>query len=148
MYNVDTKKIEHLLSYSDTIYDQAQDLYTRIQGKQHSIVDLLAAERVLLIFFDVFTDVTNLLIDGFVMRDPGGYEDMVDILDDEQVICPSTSAYLRELIRFYRAAIKDYANYSIQNTEDIFTRLFPQLQSFADEVRRYLQAELTNFGQS
>lgn len=146
MYNVDTKKIEHLLNYADTIYVQVRDLYERIQAKQHSLVDLLAAERVLLLYFDVFTDVTNLLIDGFVMRDPGGYEDMVDILDDEQVISPATSTYLRELILFYRAAIKDYANYSLNETERIFIRLFPQLQSFAVEVRSYLQVELPNIG--
>lgn len=146
MYDVDTKKIAQLLSYSDTIYVQVQDLYERIQTQQYSIVDLLAAERVLLLFFDVFTDVTNLLIDGFVMRDPGGYEDMVDILDDEQVVSASTSSHLRELIRFYRAAIKDYSNYSTQETANIFLHLFPNLRSFAEEVRRYVQAELPNNG--
>ena len=31
-------------------------------------------------------DVGNLMIDGFIMRDPGSYEDIIDILIDEKVI--------------------------------------------------------------
>lgn len=31
-------------------------------------------------------DVGNAVIDGFIMRDPGSYEDIIDILQDEKVI--------------------------------------------------------------
>ena len=31
-------------------------------------------------------DVGNTMIDGFIMRDPGGYEDIIDIMEDEKVI--------------------------------------------------------------
>ena len=30
-------------------------------------------------------DVGNLMIDGFIMRDPGSYEDIIDILVDEKL---------------------------------------------------------------
>ncbi|GAA3319942.1 hypothetical protein GCM10020331_028930 [Ectobacillus funiculus] len=32
----------------------------------------------------VFLDVGNAIIDGFIMRDPGSYEDIIDILVDEK----------------------------------------------------------------
>ena len=31
------------------------------------------------------------MIDGFIMRDPGGYEDIIDIMEDEKVITKEMS---------------------------------------------------------
>ena len=46
----------------------------------------LALERMVQISIDSVLDVGNAMIDGFIMRDPGSYEDIIDILLDEKVI--------------------------------------------------------------
>lgn len=141
MYDVNVAKIEQALQYSDQLRNDIEALAVQLKD-QHSQLHLLAAQRILQIHFEVFTDVANLLIDGFVMRDPGGYEDMVDIMDDEQVITPETSTMLRELIDYYRQTVKEFLSFQMNDTKRIFLRLYPHLGQFAREVRSYLQAEL------
>lgn len=143
MYNVDVDRIIHLLEYGEGIIEEGAPLYAQMaKDESPSVIHLLASQRVLQIQFEVFTDVVNLLIDGFVMRDPGGYEDMVDIMDDEQVITERTSQTLRALIAFYRDTVKDYDTYHLPNTADIYRAEYPHLTFFGQEVRTYLQKEL------
>ena len=46
----------------------------------------LALERVNYLLIESIIDVGNSMIDGFIMRDPGSYEDIIDILVDEKVM--------------------------------------------------------------
>lgn len=142
MYDVDVKKINQILMFSDQLVSESQSIAEQMQQGTKNFLLLLAAQRILQIQFEVFTDVANLLIDGFVMRDPGGYEDMVDILDDEKVISLETSSTLRELIDFYRQSVKEYLTFEIEQTELKFVTVYPRLHRFAIEVRNYLEAEL------
>ena len=38
------------------------------------------------------------MIDGFIMRDPGSYEDIIDILMDERVISEEDGQGMKEVI--------------------------------------------------
>ena len=38
------------------------------------------------------------MIDGFIMRDPGSYEDIIDIMEDEKVITSEMSDPLKRVI--------------------------------------------------
>ena len=38
------------------------------------------------------------MIDGFIMRDPGSYEDIIDILDDEKVITTEMSEGFKKIV--------------------------------------------------
>lgn len=80
MYFVDQKKIEEILSYMDQILEElASQSYNSFSEK-------LTLERVVHVLIESIIDVGNLMIDGFIMRDPGSYEDIIDILVDEKVI--------------------------------------------------------------
>ena len=38
------------------------------------------------------------MIDGFIMRDPGSYEDIIDIMEDERVITTEMAVPLKKVI--------------------------------------------------
>ena len=81
-------------------------------------------------------DAGNLLIDALVMRDPGSYADIVDILADEGVLCGATAASARRLVLLRRVLLQDYAE---DRDGEILAcaRLWPDFLSLAAEVRRY-----------
>lgn len=60
--------------------------------KVDSYQEKLALERLVQLLIESIIDVGNMMIDGFIMRDPGSYEDIIDILEDEKVIPQSESS--------------------------------------------------------
>lgn len=80
MYFVDRKKIEENLTYMDHLLDLLEnELFD-------SPIEKLGKERIIHILIESVLDVGNMMIDGFIMRDPGSYDDIIDILIDEKVI--------------------------------------------------------------
>lgn len=81
MYFVDRQKIEQILGF----LEKQLGLF---EGQDNWDGDLseLIVERLIHTSIDSVLDVGNAVIDGFIMRDPGSYEDIIDILHDEKVI--------------------------------------------------------------
>lgn len=78
MYFVDQKKIEETLVYVEQILNEVH--HQRID----SFKDKLFLERAAEVMIESMLDVGNMMIDGFIMRDPGSFEDIIDILIDEK----------------------------------------------------------------
>ncbi|MFK4997329.1 DUF86 domain-containing protein [Bacillus sp. N9] len=57
---------------------------------------------------EAILDTGNAMIDGFIMRDPGSYEDIVHILLDEKVITDQLSVALKELILYRKMLVQQY----------------------------------------
>ena len=49
-------------------------------------IEKKALERIVHLLIENVLDVGNAMIDGFIMRDPGSYDDIIDILVDEKVV--------------------------------------------------------------
>lgn len=81
MYFVDRKRIEQVLTYMEEVTQ-----FLEVEPLQTDKKSGLALERAVAVLIESIIDVGNQLIDGFIMRDPGGYEDIIDILEDENVI--------------------------------------------------------------
>ena len=75
MYFVDRKKIEQMLVCLEraTSTFQEKKIY-------ETEFEFYALERIAHLMIDCVLDVGNAMIDGFIMRDPGSYEDIIDIL--------------------------------------------------------------------
>ena len=59
-------------------------------------------------------DVGNTMIDGFIMRDPGSYDDIIDIMDDEKVITPEMSQPLKNVIGLRTMIVREFINVDIK----------------------------------
>ncbi|HLR71218.1 MAG TPA: HepT-like ribonuclease domain-containing protein, partial [Pseudogracilibacillus sp.] len=80
MYFVDRSRIEKTLAYMEDVLNELKNV--RIS----SFSEKLGLERIVHVLIESVLDVGNMMIDGFIMRDPGSYEDIIDILVDEEVI--------------------------------------------------------------
>ena len=92
MYFVDREKIEQILVFMN----EQMNNFTH-QREWNTTIEKLGLERVAHTLIESILDVGNSMIDGFIMRDPGSYEDIIDILLDEKVINELMSEDLKRL---------------------------------------------------
>ncbi|WP_368985593.1 DUF86 domain-containing protein [Caldifermentibacillus hisashii] len=137
MFFVDREKIEDTLTFLEgqiNIFNQLDQIENQVQKA--------ALERVAQMMLESVIDVGNSLIDGFIMRDPGSYEDIIDILLDEQVIGEKDGEQLKKLIPFRKSLVFFFT--SIDH-EELYRLVNENLQAFIDfptHVRTYLAKEL------
>src|SRR5690625_2721140 len=102
MYFVDRSKIEEILLYIEEVLQE-------IKGKSFvSFLDKLALERSVHVLIESILDVGNMMIDGFIMRDPGSYEDIIDILMDEKVLPSDEEKAYKHFIQLRKKLVSEY----------------------------------------
>lgn len=137
MYFVDRGKIEATLLFLEKQFS----LFEQIKNWD-SPIEKAAMERVSHLMIESILDVGNSMIDGFIMRDPGSYEDIVDILDDEKVINKELSASCKQLITYRKMLVQDYIEINHAEIMEVFAKQLPVMKQFPSSVREYLLNEL------
>jgi uncharacterized protein YutE (UPF0331/DUF86 family) len=137
MYFVDREKIEEILVYMN---DQLSIVNN--QSLWESMTQKLALERIGHTLIESVLDVGNSMIDGFIMRDPGSYEDIIDILLDEKVIDGSMSVDLKRLIEQRKVLVQEYTKVDHGDLLHILNDVHSTLEQFPTKVRSYLENEL------
>jgi uncharacterized protein YutE (UPF0331/DUF86 family) len=137
MYFVDREKIEQTLNYLDSHL-------TLLQSKTvwETPVELLALERVTHMVIESILDSGNAIIDGFIMRDPGSYEDIVDILMDEKVVTNEMGTGLKIIVALRKSLVQNYLEIQHDELVKILTQQMDTLKVFSSKVREYLKNEL------
>ncbi|MGG1663040.1 DUF86 domain-containing protein [Brevibacillus sp. NRS-1366] len=143
MYDVNTKRIDQVLAHMNLMLDLLDKLKER--GAEAVLTDEVAAlamERALHLSIEGIVDVGNALIDGFIMRDPGSYSDVVEILRDEQVITDEQAVILTRVTEFRKHLVNDYTNVPAAEMFSLVTVAVPALRQFDPQVRAFLKKEL------
>ncbi len=136
MYFVDRSKIEQTLLYMEEILQElGKHTYT-------STMEKLSLERMAHMLIESTVDVGNMMIDGFIMRDPGGYEDIIDILVDEKVIPAEDEDHYKAVIRLRSSLVKEYLTIDHDNLKTVMLENKAVLEKFSTYVRTYLDNEL------
>jgi|SRR5690625_83124 len=137
MYFVDRQEIRDTLVY-------IEELLVSFKGHSsyHTTIEKYSLERITHMLIESILDVGRMMIDGFVMRDPGSYEDIIDILADEKVIPAEDMEAYKSLIRLRKMVVIDYLTMNhnllyktLKETNDI-------LLKFPKYVSTYLEEEL------
>lgn len=115
---------------------QVQEAYLRNPG----VVSALAQERVLHLAIETATDLANLLIDGFMMRDPSSYEDIIDILATEQVLDSETAALMCQLVRERKLLQQSFIELDRDKMHPILPQIPQLLTTFAKQCVEYVKA--------
>ncbi|GLB59699.1 type VII toxin-antitoxin system HepT family RNase toxin [Cytobacillus sp. NCCP-133] len=137
MYFVDREKIE------DTLKHLEQQISLFEEKKEWtSPIEKAALERIAQIMIEAILDTGNAMIDGFIMRDPGSYEDIVDILDDEKVITKEMSESFKEILTYRKMLVQNYTDVQHDDVKEAFGKHLPMLKEFPGCVRDYLISEL------
>jgi uncharacterized protein YutE (UPF0331/DUF86 family) len=143
MYDVNTKKIDEVLTHLSRMLDLLNKLAAR--GAEEVLADDVAEaamERALHLSIEAVIDVGNALIDGFIMRDPGSYSDIVEILRDERVISDEQARVLTDVVEFRRHLVNQYTRVPAAEMVALVQNSLPTLRQFEPAVRTYLQNEL------
>lgn len=137
MYFVDREKIEQTL----LCLDSHLDLYHQ-QEVWASSIEQKALERISHILIEAILDVGNSMIDGFIMRDPGSYEDIIDILEDEKVVTSTHASQLKQVIKMRKTLVQEYLVIDHVEVSQTIKNNVDALSSFSSSIRIYLENEL------
>lgn len=137
LYFVDREKIEETLQYMEK---KLQLL--RTNDKWETEIEKTALERIVHTIIESILDVGNSIIDGFIMRDPGSYEDIIDILLDERVITEEMSKDLLQVVSYRKIVVQQYVSVQHEDMLNVFMNNVESLITFAPHVRKYLENEL------
>lgn len=137
MYFVDREKIEETLQF----LEKQLSLLDRVPVWE-SEVEKAALERICHTVIESILDVGNAMIDGFIMRDPGSYHDIVDILEDEKVITKEIGQGIKKVVDHRKEIVQDYTKVDHAAMLDNYLKQMSHLKEFAPSVRRYLENEL------
>src|SRR5690625_3587145 len=104
MYFVDRNQIEKALSHIEELLA----LYKKESNWNEDLIHSLALTRLSHDIIEAIIDVGNTMIDGFIMRDPGSYEDIIDIMDDEKVITPAMTDPIKKVIELRQMIVREF----------------------------------------
>ncbi|MBO8156759.1 MAG: DUF86 domain-containing protein [Bacillaceae bacterium] len=136
MYFVDRNKIEQTLKYLEGLLD----IFEKQEYSSH--FEKLGLERISQMAVESIIDVGNMMIDGFIMRDPGSYEDIVDILVDENVLPEEESEGYKAVINIRKMLVHQYLEVDHDHIVNVLKKYMKSLKEFSPRIRRYLNEEL------
>lgn len=137
MYFVDRKLIEERLAYIEKCMTTFSETDSWAAHK-----DQLALERLIHVVIESIIDVGTQMIDGFIMRDPGGYADIIRVLEDESVISTEEATPLVALMDERKKLVRDYSHLDHDGLYDIFKNSESAVTHFPGNVRQYIDDEL------
>ncbi|HWJ76651.1 MAG TPA: DUF86 domain-containing protein [Niallia sp.] len=137
MYFVDRLKLEEQLVYLNQLIFLLEE-----QQKWQTPVEKMALERITHMIIEVILDIGNSMIDGFIMRDPGSYEDIIEILTDEKVITSQVANELKEIILWRKKLVHEYTEVNHEELCKVFLLKLSSIKAFIPSVTEYLNNEL------
>lgn len=138
MYFVDQNQINKTLVYME----QLIDIFEKETNWLQSDVNKLALERIAHGLIEGIIDVGNSMIDGFIMRDPGSYDDIIDILEDEKVIQSEQAIPLKAFISLRPMIVRQFVEVESDKVARSIRETLDELKQFPGQVRDYLTNEL------
>ncbi len=143
MYNLNTTRIEEVLTYMTRTLVWLRELAGRPdEAIAADAVAQAAMERGLHMTIEAIADVGNALIDGFIMRDPGSYTDIVEILRDERVVDDTQAATLTQVVSFRKQLVNEYTRVPVHEMIAMVRESLDVLEMFAPAVRAYIKQEM------
>ncbi|MGJ9457492.1 DUF86 domain-containing protein [Oceanobacillus sp. CF4.6] len=136
MYFVDRSKIEQTLLYMEEILNEMK------KQTFSSYMEKFSLERMVHVLIESTLDVGNMMIDGFIMRDPGSYDDIIDILIDEKVIPSEEEQAYKSFISLRKMLVNDYTDVDHVRLLHTMTEYGEVLDQFSSNIRTYLTNEL------
>lgn len=138
MYFVDRTKITKNLAHLDSLLA----IFEQEGNWNQNDVTKLALQRIGHNIMESMMDVGNVMIDGFIMRDPGSYDDIIDILVDEKVITPEMDAPLKEVVGLRKMIVREFLEVDNAEIVRVLSNNMAALKQFSPKVEAYLINEL------
>ena len=139
MYFVNKDQLNAKLKYIQQLTEQYEE-------NKHNH---FAVERIAQMLIESSVDIGNMIIDGFILRDPGNYKDVIDILALEQVISKETQQNINQTVDVRKQFVHYYDELDTANLMTLFDNALPFYRQFIQEVIQFVESEnvpITAFG--
>ncbi|MEK5170108.1 DUF86 domain-containing protein [Staphylococcus sp. FSL K6-0223] len=139
MYFVDKEKLTQKLTYLQGLTED----YDKNKENHYSY------ERIAQMLIESSVDIGNMIIDGFILRDPGNYKDVIDILELENVISKETQTHINDTVDVRKQFAHNYTELKVKEIMPLFDKALPYYKEFIKEVIQFLESEnvpITAFG--
>ncbi|MCL6631582.1 MAG: DUF86 domain-containing protein [Alicyclobacillus herbarius] len=100
-----------------------------------------AAERALHVGIECVTDAAALLIDALVMRDPGGYADILRVLMEEEVVSRNWFERFQGAVRLRQDLVRRYVSIKPDEIESAVREYAPLFLQYIEQMQAYLERE-------
>lgn len=138
MYFIDRNKINETLAYMESLLALFEGHQQWNKDKIHS----LALQRIAHTIVESIIDVGNSMIDGFIMRDPGSYDDIIDIMEDEKVITTEMADPLKKVLALRTMIVREFVTVDNEEIISVLNETKEVIGAFPERVRHYLENEL------
>ncbi|OFS62650.1 MULTISPECIES: DUF86 domain-containing protein [Nosocomiicoccus] len=101
----------------------------------------LALERVCEMLIEASVDVGNMIIDGFVLRDPGNYLDVMDIMKTEGVIPEDDFTKFEETFKFRNVLVREYEDVDHEAMRKVFRDNLSAYANFKENVLHFFETD-------
>ena len=106
MYFVDKEKLTQKLTYLQGLTED----YDKNKENHY------AYERIAQMLIESSVDIGNMIIDGFILRDPGNYKDVIDILELENVISKETQTHINDTVDVRKQFAHNYTELNVKKS--------------------------------
>ena len=86
-------------------------------------------------------DVGNMIIDGFVLRDPGNYLDVMDIMKTEGVIPEDDFTKFEETFKFRNILVREYEDVDHEAMRKVFRDNLSAYANFKENVLHFFETD-------
>ena len=131
MYFVDKEKLTQKLTYLQGLTED----YDKNKENHY------AYERIAQMLIESSVDIGNMIIDGFILRDPGNYKDVIDILELENVISKETQTHINDTVDVRKQFAHNYTELNVKEIMPLFDKSLPYYKKFIKEVAQFLESE-------
>jgi uncharacterized protein YutE (UPF0331/DUF86 family) len=138
VYEINLTRIHSQANYLSTCLQVLQDV-----DIPSTNIEYFAVMRSFHIGVECIIDIGNTIIDGFIMRDPGGYSDIIDILEDEQVIPFILANKLKDFVKLREQLVRYYDQVEKSKLE-VYIDETAAFQQFLDCVEAFINKEKAN----
>lgn len=97
-----------------------------------------AAERALHVAIECSTDAANEVIDALIMREPGGYTDIIRVLMEEDVVSKEWFSQYEGALAFRDRLVHGYTSISPEEVHTAVHKYAALFAPYVEMVQRYL----------
>lgn len=101
----------------------------------------LALERICHMLIEAVVDVGNMIIDGFILRDPGSYQDVMDIMGNEGVIPSDDNRHFSETFTWRSELTRNYTKLDHEAMKKDFQAHLGAYRDFKRNVFAFFENE-------
>ncbi|CAM3313257.1 type VII toxin-antitoxin system HepT family RNase toxin [Nosocomiicoccus ampullae] len=115
--------------------------YIKDLTKEIDTDNTLALERVCEMLIEASVDVGNMIIDAFVLRDPGNYLDVMDIMKTEGVVSEDDFKKFEETFKFRNNLVREYEDIDHEKMRKVFKENLSAYQDFKESVLHFFETD-------